>query len=273
MTIEVEQLSKTFDGKATASSKCGLPDCPDFKVEEGEVCFVVGKNGCGKTTLLRILSGSIRPDSGLARCSRPSISITDFDRFFHHRLTARESVRYVCSLFGAGTYSTRCIDDALSSAGIGEKRSSRIGTLSKGQKIKVALSAINIFSWRSILLDEPSNGLDRDGAETLRTSLEHAKGYGAAVLVVSHDEPLITKTGDRVVSLSSGVSAGKTDLKSLTMGKLFEIRLIGSTQAESGMLCREHELRDVLSRICPREIDSIRRVGFEVEKGRRNDLY
>ena len=273
MTIEAERLRKIFDAKKTTLQRCGLPDCPDFRVEGGEVCFVVGKNGCGKTTLLRMLSGSITPDSGLARCSKPKLSITDFDRFFHHRLTARESVRYVCSLFGAGTHAMRHIDEALSSAGIAEKRSSRIGTLSKGQKVKVALSVMNLFPWKSILLDEPSNGLDPEGQELLCTTLENAKGYGAAVLVASHDESLITKTGDRVVSLSSGISAGKTELKSLRMSKLFEIRTVGSTIAESGIFCREHELKDVLSDIGLQEIESVKRVGCDIEKGRNNDFY
>lgn len=174
-------------------------EVPELAVPPGACAAVVGPNGDGKTSLLRLLAGVISPDAGLVRLRRPAIVFTNIERQFHHRMTALENVRYLSALFGAAVRRDAAIAQELERVGLLGHRESRVSRLSKGQKVRLALAILSLAPWRTVILDEPSNGLDPHGLELLVATLADVKAKGAAIVISTHDKDLIAASADMII--------------------------------------------------------------------------
>ena len=188
--IEIQELTKSFPGVLAV-------DHLSFSVRRGEIFGMVGPDGAGKTTTMRMLAGVLAPDSG-------RITITGFDmktsaesakhklsympqRFgLYEELTVDENIRFYARIFGVKP-AERDGSSArlLAAAGMSEFKSRQAGKLSGGMKQKLGLVCALIHTPEVILLDEPTNGVDpvsrRDFWRILYSLLDH----GVTIMVTT----------------------------------------------------------------------------------------
>jgi ABC-2 type transport system ATP-binding protein/sodium transport system ATP-binding protein len=167
----------------------------DLELQRGSAAWVGGSNGVGKTTLLRILAGILRPDAGgvelggldPGRDRRAYHSRIGFlsagDRGLHARLTTRQHLDYWAKL----AYLPRgerpgAVARAVELLDLGELAAKRVDRLSMGQRQRVRLSLVVLHQPDLVLLDEPRNSLDDHGYALLDRVVEHTLDRGGAVL-------------------------------------------------------------------------------------------
>jgi len=166
--IRVEGIAKTYPGKPPVQALHAV----DFSVHAGEMAVVLGPNGAGKTTLFKILATLLRPDAGeawvaglplgRAREVRAQIGvITDPDRSFFWRLDGRENLRFFAAAYDLrGPAFDRRLDELIEALAMGEFITRRVGSLSSGQRGRLALARALFHRPTVLLLDEPTRSLD-----------------------------------------------------------------------------------------------------------------
>jgi heme exporter protein A len=158
----------------------------DVTLGAGEIVWLRGANGQGKTSLLRLLAGLSTPEEGrIERGSLNSLYLAHANAL-KDDLTALESLRFLCRLQG-----TDATDDALEAAlrrfGLFGRRHAPVRTLSQGQRRRVALARLCLASSTTLwLLDEPFDALDTDGVKVLNALLIEHGTRGGCVLLTSH---------------------------------------------------------------------------------------
>jgi ABC-2 type transport system ATP-binding protein len=185
--IAVEGLCKGFPGVRAV-------DGIDFEVRAGEIFGLVGPDGAGKTTTLRMLAGILPPDAGSAHVAGSDV-VHDPERAKHwlgympqrfglyDDLTVEENIRFYADLFGVRS-KERVPRSAqlLSAAGMSEFRARRAGNLSGGMKQKLGLVCALIHTPKVILLDEPTTGVDPVSRRDFWRILYQLASEGVAIL-------------------------------------------------------------------------------------------
>ena len=170
----------------------------DLGVAPGERVWISGKNGAGKTTLLRIVSGLIRPDHGDVRVDglSPESERREFqkriglqsagDRGLYARLTARENLEFWARLaLVPRRQRDDAVDRAIARFALEPLAGARVDRLSMGQRQRVRLAMTFLHAPRLLLLDEPRNSLDEEGAERLVDAAEAHRRDGGMLIWVS----------------------------------------------------------------------------------------
>jgi ABC-2 type transport system ATP-binding protein len=170
-----------------------------FEVQAGEVFGLLGPNGSGKTTTLRMLAGLYRPDEGDAVVAglsasqapdrlRERVGLLTEQPGLYDRLTARENLAFFARLYGVKRSEVDGrIDHWLGRLGLSEKRDERAGTLSKGQRQKLAIARAFLHEPPVVLLDEPTSGLDPESASVVRETIAALSGEGRTLILCSHN--------------------------------------------------------------------------------------
>jgi heme exporter protein A len=157
-----------------------------FVVSGGEVLWVLGANGSGKTSLLRVLCGLTQPDSGRVEWDGAELAYAGHLVGLKNELSVRENLHFFALQQGA---SREQCDGAIRRLGVERLADAEVRTLSAGQKRRVALARVLMAPARLWILDEPAANLDVAGQNLIGELLaEHARGGGLA-LVATHDEP------------------------------------------------------------------------------------
>jgi ABC-2 type transport system ATP-binding protein len=204
MELEVRELTKVF-GRVTAVRDVS------FTAPAGQVTGLLGPNGSGKTTTLRVALGLVRPTSGavliggvryrdLAR-PRQVAGATLEATGFHPGRRARDHLRVLAA---AGGVSGRRVDEVLGQVDLAGAASRRVREFSLGMRQRLALAGALLGDPQVLLLDEPANGLDPAGIAWLRGLLRGLAGQGRTVVVASHVLSEVAQTADRVVIVSAG---------------------------------------------------------------------
>ncbi|MBC7220051.1 ABC transporter ATP-binding protein [Candidatus Bipolaricaulota bacterium] len=209
----VEELVKDYrTRKGPVRALAGV----SFRVEEGEIVGLLGANGAGKTTAIKILCGLLRPTSGRATVlglspSRPEVArrvaaLLEGSRNVYWRLSVEENLRFFAGLQGVPPREARRRSaDLVARFGLGDKRRTTANLLSQGMKQKLALACALVKGTPLLLLDEPTLGLDVETSHELRGMIrELAVSEGKTVLLSSHDMGVVEDTCRRVVILSRG---------------------------------------------------------------------
>ena len=180
-----------------------------FSVDRSKLVYLIGDNGVGKTTLLRVLAGLLDYDKGKIFIDNKLVD--DFAPFFylghsiyfHSKLRLNENIKYILSLFGYD-YSLEHINNRLEYFGLFKSRNSYLSNLSQGQKRKSSLSLLDYFSEKKIwLLDEPFINLDSVSKENLEILINKFLSDGGIVIMATHEQfPL---EGKKIVLKSSHV--------------------------------------------------------------------
>ncbi len=187
-----------------------------FTAPDGQITGLLGPNGAGKTTLLRMLATLIVPEAGSASIAgldvvrdryavREAIGVLSDARGLYPRLTARENIRYFGTLHGlsGGELDARAAQ-LIRTLGLDALADRRTQGFSQGEKMKVAIARALIHDPATILLDEPTNGLDIMSVRALREQLRQLRGEGRCLLFSSHVMQEVAALCDRIVILGAG---------------------------------------------------------------------
>jgi sodium transport system ATP-binding protein len=210
--IRIEGLSKSFGKRGEVRAVNGVT----FNAPDGQITGLLGPNGAGKTTLLRMLATLIVPDAGAAsigglnvvrdrRAVREAIGVLSDARGLYPRLTARENVRYFGALHGlSGADLEARISRLLDALGLEALADRRTQGFSQGERMKVAIARALVHDPGTILLDEPTNGLDIMSVRALREQLRRLRGQGRCLLFSSHVMQEVVALCDRIVIVGAG---------------------------------------------------------------------
>ena len=210
--IAIEGVKKAFGKPRAVEAVRGVT----FDAPDGEITGLLGPNGAGKTTLLRTIATLVLPDAGHARVGgldvvadryavRARIGVLSDARGLYPRLTARENVRYFGRLHGLGGAALDArINTLFATLGMQSLAECRTAGFSQGEKMKVAIARALVHDPDTILLDEPTNGLDIMSVRTLRDELRALRAQGKCLLFSSHVMQEVAALCDRIVVLARG---------------------------------------------------------------------
>lgn len=213
-TLKISALTKRF-GAVEALREIGLAVAP------GERVALLGHNGAGKSTMMKIILGLIPADSGQVEVcgaapgsaeARRQVAYLPENVAFHPALTGEEQMRHYLSLRGE---SPRLARDLLDRVGIHDAASRRIGTYSKGMRQRVGLAQALIGQPRLLVLDEPTSGLDPVSRRDFYALLDGLAAEGAAILLSSHALTEVEARTDRILILSRGRLVAQGSLNEL----------------------------------------------------------
>ena len=182
-----------------------------FVLRAGQIVWIRGANGQGKTTLLRTLAGLSAPESGEIVWRDPApqrrIVYLAHANALKEDLTVVESLRFLLALAGEAP-DRDALDGALARFGLASRRDAPVRTLSQGQRRRVALARLAAETTPSTwLLDEPFDALDASGIETLNALLTAHAGRGGSVILTSHVPLTLVDPAPLVVQIDATVAA------------------------------------------------------------------
>jgi heme exporter protein A len=161
----------------------------DLRLAAGQVTWLRGPNGCGKTSLLRLLAGLSRPEAGRivhADPQRPPAYV-GHSNALKDELRVHEALSFLCSVHGSEPDAAR-LRAALAPFRLEGRLQATVRKLSQGQRRKVALARLWLVDAPVWLLDEPYDALDRAGCESLDSAIGAHLAGGGAVILTSHQE-------------------------------------------------------------------------------------
>jgi ABC-2 type transport system ATP-binding protein len=206
--IRVEALTKRF-GSGVAV------DGISFAVAAGSVTGLLGGNGAGKTTTIAMLLGLISPSAGdiailgidMVRHRHRALPLMNFASPYvdlPHRLTVQENLAVYAGLYSVARASRR-IAELAAALDFQPLLDRHFGSLSAGQKTRVALAKALINHPKLLLLDEPTASLDPDSADRIRFYLEdYARSTGATLLIASHNMLEVERLCDTILIMRKG---------------------------------------------------------------------
>ena len=187
--LRVEELSKSFGSKHLFSEL-------NFELKRGEHVALMGDNGTGKTTILKIINGLLEPDTGdVVFGSRVQIAYYDQE---HQVLNMQKTLFDEISDTFPTLSNTKIRNLLAAFLFMGDDVYKRIGDLSGGERGRVSLAKLMLSNANFLVLDDPTNHLDIMSKEILESAIRDFKG---TVLYVSHDRYFINKTATRILDL------------------------------------------------------------------------
>lgn len=188
--MQVESLSKSFDSHK-------LFENVSFEIKRGEHVAIIGDNGTGKTTLLKIINELVPMDNGTIRLGA-NVEIGYYDQE-HHVLHMDKTLFEEISDDYPYLTNTEIRNTLAAFLFTGEDVFKKISALSGGERGRVSLAKLMLSEANFLILDEPTNHLDITSKEILETALN---AYEGTVLYVSHDRYFINKTASRILELT-----------------------------------------------------------------------
>ena len=223
--IETVNLTKHYNRQTAVKDL-------SFKVNEGEVFGFLGPNGAGKTTTLLMLMGLSHPSAGSAKVCGfdPLRSAREIKRIagylpenvgFYGDLDAVQNLKYVASLNGIQTdKASEKIDELLDLVGLKQDARKKVGAFSRGMKQRLGFAEVLIKDPRLIFLDEPTIGLDPDGALRLMEFIKSLnRDRQITVLLSSHNLHQVQKISHRVGIMIHGEMVAEGTIESLAKEK------------------------------------------------------
>lgn len=218
MYLKIENISKIFEKERGVKNV-------SFQLEKGELVSFLGPSGCGKTTLLNIIGGFVKNDSGSIYLEGKDITesppekreiVTVFQNYalFPH-MNVIENVKYGLKYRGYNKEEQiKLAKEYLKIVGLEGYEKNSVGELSGGQQQRVALARALVLQPKILLLDEPFSNLDAKLKIAMREEIkELQKRLGISMIFVTHDQEEALSISDRIVVMSNGeiVQIGKPE--------------------------------------------------------------
>lgn len=202
----------------------------DINIAAGERITLIGHNGSGKTTFIRMLAGLLEPSDGSALIgghpcgsieARAALSYLSDEPVFYDDLSVWEHLEYIARLHETKDWEQHSID-LLDAVGIVERADDLPATFSRGLKQKAAIAMAFVRPFDVMVVDEPFVGLDRTGRAALLDLFQSAHADGATLIIATHELNSVSDS-DRLICLNSGVvtfdgPANEADVNALTEG-------------------------------------------------------
>jgi heme ABC exporter ATP-binding subunit CcmA len=203
MTLAVTGLVQEYAGRRVV-------DDLSFRVGAGEAVALVGPNGSGKTTVLRCVVGAVVPTGGRVELAgavvderspdqRRAVAALLDDLDFFADLSVAEHLDLLARAHGNRSPAD-LVEALLDEVGLAGATDQLPGSLSSGQRRRLALATVFVRPRRLLVLDEPEQRLDTAGLEWLAAKLVAEKESGTAVLLASHDEDLVEAVADEILA-------------------------------------------------------------------------
>lgn len=203
--IIVEDLTYAY-GEITAV------DHINFRVQEGEILSFLGPNGAGKTTTVKMLTGQLRPQHGIASLLGRDVTKDTEDiqaligvcfeqTNLYEQMSAIENLNLFANLFAVKEFDAEAL---LTRIGLDGRGKDRVETYSKGMKQRLMVARSLVNTPKILFLDEPTEGLDPVSSETIRNVILEERQRGATVFLTTHDMVEADKLSDRVAFIDQG---------------------------------------------------------------------
>ncbi len=177
--LTTTNLTKTYDKKNAAKDV-------NIHVREGEIYGLIGRNGAGKTTVMRMISGLSKPTAGtytLNGENKFGVGVLIESPGIYPNMSATENLRLKC--IGMGCYSKRYVEELLLTVGLENAGKKNAGSFSLGMRQRLGIALALAGDPRMIVLDEPINGLDPQGIVEVRHTLEKLKEEKSITIMIS----------------------------------------------------------------------------------------
>lgn len=179
-----------------------------FSLDPGEVVGIIGANGSGKTSLLKLMTGLLSPQRGTVRVHERTLGagelatdmgiLIETPQFIKH-LTGRENLQYLARI--KQIIGDKDIQQVLDRVGLGPKADTIVKNYSLGMRQRLGIAQAVMESPTILLFDEPTNALDDNGIEMFRHLVQEMKQQGVGIVLVSHRKDEINEFTDRVLQL------------------------------------------------------------------------
>ncbi len=213
--VQMENVTKIYESSNTLAL-----DAVDLTINEGEFVFLVGPSGSGKTTIMKLITGEIRPTSGkvivnnfnmtsIRRSKLPRVRRTLGVIFQDYRLienmTVYDNVAFVMRVVGASPREIRKrVPYVLELVGLDGREKRMPNELSGGEQQRVAIARALANNPSMIVADEPTGNLDPVRSLELMLLFEKINEMGTTIMVVTHEKELVNAFSKRVVTIDGG---------------------------------------------------------------------
>jgi len=233
LVIETHGLSKRYNGQVAV-------DALDLVVRSGEVFGLLGPNGSGKTTTILMLLGLTEPTAGRVQVlgldpARQPLSVKARVGYmpdevgFYDELSARANLAYIARLNGLSYDEARQrIDDALGRVGLSQVADRQVSTFSRGMRRRLGVADVLLKEPQLVIMDEPTQGLDPEGARAFLHTIRDLRDEGITVLLSSHLLHQVQAVCDRVGLFRKGrmeLMGTVTDLAQQVLGSGYHIQI------------------------------------------------
>lgn len=184
----------------------------DFSVAAGEIFSLLGHNGAGKSTTIRMLSGRTHPTAGQATVLgldvvadlqriKPLINVVTEEQNLYERMTGRENLAFFARLYGVGGV---VADELLETVGLAAAAKRRVKTYSNGMKQRLLVARALVNRPQVLFLDEPTAGLDPASAREVRDLVKSLSSGGTTVFLTTHYMEEADELSDHVAFIAQG---------------------------------------------------------------------
>jgi ABC-2 type transport system ATP-binding protein len=271
--IETRNLTKIYPGFWKSQSVAALQGL-NLNVKRGEIFGLLGPNGSGKTTTIKLLLGLINPTDGSADVlgkpagdqeTRRNIGYLPEETYLYRFLNARQTLDFYARLFNMNRAQRgRAVEHYLDFVGLDPAvRRRRLQTYSKGQARRVGLAQALLNDPELVILDEPTSGLDPLGTLEMKNLIKELKRAGKTVLLSSHQLADVEDVCDRICILYRG----KLEVQG-TIDELLEVRDVFKVEARNVPVDLQERLVALL-----RESGSVSEINPGVQRSRLEDLF
>ena len=234
--IKVEGLAKAYGRNKIFHNL-------DLTINRGEICALIGINGTGKTTLLKILSTLTKPDSGTFSISglvaskngekiRKLTGVVTHNNLLYDQLTSYENLKFAGKLHNI-KHIDKKINELSSLLKLDTVLNKKIGYLSQGFQKRISIARALIHDPLLLLLDEPESNLDYSSKTVLFELIKNLKKSGKTILIATHNIEDIAKISDRIllvsknkISLDQKINTSITSQQSSTIYKALNNELL-----------------------------------------------
>lgn len=202
----------------------------DISIQAGERVALLGANGTGKTTLLRLLAGLTRPNAGIisidgydllrdTQAIRRLVGFVAHQPYLYEELTALENLLFFGHMYSVKHTQERALQ-LIQRVGLEKRMRERVSTLSRGQVQRLAWARALLHTPRLLLLDEPDTGLDQEGYALIDGLLQEHTAQGGTTLFTTHQLERALSLGTSIIVLNKGRVVYRHDTEGLLLEEL-----------------------------------------------------
>lgn len=222
--VETQNLTKIYRDFWGRKKKTAL-NALDLTIEQGEIFGLLGPNGSGKTTTIKLLLGLLFPSAGSAKVfgedaarveKNERIGYLPEESYLYRFLNAEETLDFYGRLFNiSGEVRRQRSAELIKRVGLDKDKKRILREYSKGMRQRIGLAQALINDPELIILDEPTSGLDPEGIRWMKDLILELKGQGKTILMCSHRLDDVQDVCDRIAILHNGDLQVLKDVKSL----------------------------------------------------------